>query len=41
VVHAIGLEPGDLAFYTPVDGKPDEFKVKLVKLPVPVEEDAA
>lgn len=32
------LRSGDLAFFMPVDGKKDEFKVKLVKLPVPQKE---
>jgi hypothetical protein len=35
-VKTFGLERNDLAFLTPGDGA-DEFKVKLVKLPVPVE----
>jgi hypothetical protein len=36
--HANNLAAGDLAFLTLVGDKPDEFKVKLVKLPVPQEE---
>jgi hypothetical protein len=41
MVHASNLKPNDLAFLLPIDGKPDEFKVKLVKLPVPEEEEPA
>jgi hypothetical protein len=37
--HANNLAAGDLAFLTLVGDKPDEFRVKLVKLPVPQEEE--
>jgi hypothetical protein len=36
-VRANDLRNNDLAFLTPVPERKDEFKVKLVKLPVPQE----
>jgi hypothetical protein len=41
MVRAFNLKNHDLAFLTPIEGRPDKFEVTLVKLPVPPEWRAA
>jgi hypothetical protein len=37
LVRAFNLEHNDLAYLVPIEGKPDQFLVRLVKAPVPQE----
>jgi hypothetical protein len=37
VVRAVDLKHNDLAYLMPIEGKPDQFLVRLVKAPVPQE----
>jgi hypothetical protein len=37
IARAVDLKHNDLAYVVPIEGKPDQFLVRLVKAPVPQE----